>query len=126
MKVAIPCNAQRRPIVSTILFHEKAGIVEDKAGHRLAFNGSVNETAQGWSGNWESFHVFTDWDEASDRRRVDIEEASFQKLWNDKAQRCIVVDIPDRDEPLKRRLHPKVNDYVNRLMDRLDIGTVPA
>src|SRR5439155_22426165 len=38
----------------------------------------------------------------------------------------IVIDIPDRDEPLKRRLHPKINDYVNRLMDRLDIGTVPA
>src|SRR3989440_763911 len=38
----------------------------------------------------------------------------------------IAIDIPDRDEPLKRRLHPKVNDYVNRLMDRLDIGTVPA
>jgi NitT/TauT family transport system ATP-binding protein len=38
----------------------------------------------------------------------------------------IAIDIPDRDEPLKRRLHPKINDYVNRLMDRLDIGTVPA
>lgn len=95
MKVAIPCNAQRVPIAASVLFHEKAGVVEDKAGHRLAFNGSVNETAQGWSGNWESFHVFTDWAEASDRRRVDVEEASFQKLWNDKAQRCLVIDIPD-------------------------------
>src|SRR5882724_13090850 len=38
----------------------------------------------------------------------------------------IAIDIPDRDEPLQRRLHPKVNDYVNRLMERLDIGTVPA
>jgi NitT/TauT family transport system ATP-binding protein len=38
----------------------------------------------------------------------------------------IVIDIPDRDEPLKRRLHPKVNDTINRLMERLDIGTVPA
>ena len=79
MKVAIPCDAQRRPIAATVLFHEKAGVVEDKAGHRLAFNGSVNETAQGWSGNWESFHVFTDWVEASDRRRVDVEEASFSE-----------------------------------------------
>ena len=35
MKVAIPCNAQRRPIAATVLFHEKAGVVEDKAGHRL-------------------------------------------------------------------------------------------
>ena len=36
----------------------------------------------------------------------------------------IVIDIPDRDDPLKRRTHPKVTGYVNRLMDRLDIGTV--
>ena len=33
----------------------------------------------------------------------------------------IKIDIPDRDDPLKRRTHPKVHEYVNRLMDRLDI-----
>jgi len=37
----------------------------------------------------------------------------------------IAIDIPDRDDPLKRRLHPNVAGYVNRLMDRLDIA-VPA
>jgi len=54
MRVAVPCDARRQPVAATVIFHEKAGIVEDKAGHRLAFNGSVNETAQGWSANWES------------------------------------------------------------------------
>jgi NitT/TauT family transport system ATP-binding protein len=34
----------------------------------------------------------------------------------------IVVDIPDRDDPFARRQNPKVHDYVNRLMDRLDIA----
>jgi NitT/TauT family transport system ATP-binding protein len=34
----------------------------------------------------------------------------------------IVVDMPDRDNPLARRRNPKVNDYVARLMDRLDIA----
>jgi NitT/TauT family transport system ATP-binding protein len=34
----------------------------------------------------------------------------------------IAIDIPGRDEPLVRRQHPRINDYVNRLMDRLDIG----
>jgi NitT/TauT family transport system ATP-binding protein len=38
----------------------------------------------------------------------------------------IVIDIPDRDDPLKRRTHPKVHEYVNRLMDRLEIARVPA
>jgi NitT/TauT family transport system ATP-binding protein len=34
----------------------------------------------------------------------------------------IVVDMPDRDNPIARRRNPKVNDYVARLMDRLDIA----
>lgn len=94
MKVAVPCDGRRRPVATTVLFHEKAGIVEDKAGNRLAFNGSINETPQGWSGNWESFHAFPDWLGDSDRRRVDAEEQSFRRLWNDEAQRCLVIDIP--------------------------------
>jgi NitT/TauT family transport system ATP-binding protein len=38
----------------------------------------------------------------------------------------IAIDIPDRDDPLKRRTHPNVSGYVNRLMDRLDIGVPEA
>jgi NitT/TauT family transport system ATP-binding protein len=34
----------------------------------------------------------------------------------------IVIDLPRRDDPIARRHEPKVNDYVARLMDRLDIG----
>lgn len=34
----------------------------------------------------------------------------------------IRVDLPDRDDPIARRHDAKVNDYVSRLMDRLDIG----
>ncbi len=34
----------------------------------------------------------------------------------------IQVDLPGRDDPIARRRDAKVNDYVSRLMDRLDIG----
>src|SRR5438309_9306183 len=34
----------------------------------------------------------------------------------------IKIGIPDRDDPLKRRTHPEITGYVNRLMDRLDIA----
>jgi len=33
----------------------------------------------------------------------------------------IAIDMPHRDNPIARRRDPKVNDYVARLMDRLDI-----
>ena len=34
----------------------------------------------------------------------------------------MTIDLPQRDDPLARRQQAKVNDYVARLMDRLDIG----
>ncbi len=34
----------------------------------------------------------------------------------------IVIDMPLRADPIARRADPKVNDYVTRLMDRLDIA----
>jgi NitT/TauT family transport system ATP-binding protein len=33
----------------------------------------------------------------------------------------IRVELPRRDDPIARRQEPKVNEYVGRLMDRLDI-----
>ncbi len=38
----------------------------------------------------------------------------------------IVIDLPKRDDPIARRSDPKVNQYVARLMERLDIGHSPA
>ena len=38
----------------------------------------------------------------------------------------IAIELPQRDDPIARRHAPKVNDYVNRLMDRLGIGTHEA
>ena len=91
VKLAVPCDLDRRPIRDDSIFHEKTGIVEDKTGDRLAFNGSINETEYGWTRNWESFNAFTSW---SDGPRVDAEEASFAKLWANQARRAITLDVP--------------------------------
>jgi NitT/TauT family transport system ATP-binding protein len=34
----------------------------------------------------------------------------------------IAIDMPQRDDPIARRADPRTNDYVARLMDRLDIA----
>jgi superfamily II DNA or RNA helicase len=91
VKVAVPCDANRQPLPGVGLFHEKAGILEDRAGNRLAFNGSINETAYGWTHNWESFHVYTSWGDAA---HVHAEEATFQRLWANQARRALVLDVP--------------------------------
>ncbi|MBG0794733.1 DEAD/DEAH box helicase family protein [Methylocystis sp. H62] len=91
LKVAIPCDLNRRPVRNGAIFHEKTGIIEDKTGDRIAFTGSINETAAGWMTNWESFNCFTSW---NDGPRVEQEEGSFAKLWADKATRAMVFDVP--------------------------------
>ena len=93
VKVAVPCDIERRPIPEDGIFHEKAGIVTDRAGDRLAWNGSLNETAAGWRHNWESINVYTSW--GPEPKRVDDEEANFGRIWADKAKRVIVLDTPE-------------------------------
>jgi len=92
VKVAIPCDKQKRPLKTDALFHEKAGIIEDRQGERLAFNGSINETVQGWKHNWDSFHVFTTWGGSSSH--VEAEEKTFKLLWADKSKGNLVIDVP--------------------------------
>ena len=114
VKLAIPCSIkERKPVASYGIFHEKAGIIEDKLGNRLAFNGSVNETAQGWSGNWESFHVFTDWNNS--KNHVDEEERSFAKLWNNQATRCLVIDVQTAIKAELLKFLPSNDHYPVRL-----------
>ena len=93
VKVAVPCDANSRPIPAEGIFHEKAGIIEDRGGDRIAWNGSLNETAAGWRYNWESINVYTSW--GPEPGRVADEEANFARIWADRAHRVIVLDVPD-------------------------------
>ena len=91
VKVAIPCDENRKPVANSAIFHEKTGIIEDQAGNRIAWTGSLNETAAGWERNWESISVFRSWMEPE---RVDAEEASFARLWSKPVDHLLVMDVP--------------------------------
>ena len=93
VKVAIPCDEHQRPIHADGIFHEKAGIIQDAAGNRLVFVGSINETEAGWKRNWEKFHVFTSW--GGDAARVEEEAAEFERIWQGHAPRLLTLDVPN-------------------------------
>lgn len=124
MKVAVPCDERREPVAGTAIFHPKAGVIEDKTGARLAFAGSVNETAQGWLHNWESFHVFCDWNGGAEH--VDAEEHSFARLWADKAKRVRVIDVPAAVREDLLRFLPEEGQEPERLRRARDGRTAPA
>lgn len=122
IKVAVPCDEGRRPISAEGIFHEKAGILEDKAGNRLAFNGSINETEAGWRRNWESFNVFTSW--GAEPARVEMEEANFARIWANQAKRVITLDVPSAIKDDLLRFLP-TDDRPARLRER-DMPEKPA
>ena len=95
VKVAVPCDENRRPIPANGIFHEKSGVIEDRVGDRIAWTGSLNETAAGWRQNWESISVFKSWGEGSEPERVLREQANFDRLWTDQSPHVVVLDAPE-------------------------------
>ena len=123
IKVAVPCDENRNPVSSQAIFDEKAGVIEDKTGNRLAFAGSVNETAYGWLHNWESFHVFCDWDGGT--KHIDAEERTFAQLWADKSKRAKVLDVPAAVREDLLRFLPNDDEEPERLQCARDAGGAP-
>jgi superfamily II DNA or RNA helicase len=121
VQVAVPCDEQRRPISAQGIFHEKAGIVEDKTGDRLAFNGSLNETEAGWTQNWESLNIFRSW--LGDKPRVDAEETNFAKLWAGESKHVITMPVADAVRDDLMRFLP-TNDLPARLK-KLEVAPPP-
>ena len=52
------------------LYHEKIGILTDEDGNSVAFSGSLNESEQAISLNFESIDAFTSWSDSS--RKLNI------------------------------------------------------
>ena len=63
------------------MYHEKMGIMSDREGNAVAFSGSMNESENAFSSNYESFDVFCSW--TNDRERVFQKQMAFQAIWGD-------------------------------------------
>ena len=118
VKVAVPCDAAGRPVADQAIFHEKSGIIEDKTGERIAWTGSLNETAAGWRTNWETINVFRGWSEAE---RVDEEERNFARIWSAKdgngTRRLLVLDVPTAVRKDLMRFLPEGEERPKRLVE---------
>jgi SNF2 family DNA or RNA helicase len=122
VKVAIPCDSSRAPTSAEGIFHEKAGIIQDAEGNRLAFIGSINETAAGWTKNWESFAVFPSWTGTAEYAAR--EAADFARIWADQAKHVITLDVPTAAKADLMRFMPET-DVPARLRDKEPPKTAP-
>lgn len=74
------------------ILHAKFGIVTDRDGDALVFNGSGNESASGLTANYEKLELSTSWEDA-DRFQHFREE--FDALWEDRDAAVTTLPLPD-------------------------------
>lgn len=63
------------------LYHEKMGLISDEWGNEVLFNGSLNDTNQALTQNYESIDVFRNWHSSDDKERVAERKLEFENLW---------------------------------------------
>lgn len=82
------------------MYHEKMGIMNDIEGNAVAFSGSMNESENAFSANYESIDVFCSW--TNEKERVFQKQMAFQAIWNDYEPGVETIDFP---EAVKDRIY---------------------
>ena len=75
------------------MYHEKMGIMSDREGNAVAFSGSMNESENAFSSNYESFDTFCSW--TNDRERVFQKQMAFQAIWDDYEPGIETIAFPE-------------------------------
>lgn len=72
-------------------FNEKMGLIYDADGNIITFSGSMNESANGFTKNYDSIDVFKSWTDDIDR--IKNKQKRFNSLWNNEEVGVIVSDF---------------------------------
>ena len=83
------------------MFHEKLGLMYDSEGNVIAFSGSMNESANAFTTNYEAIDVFASWTQDADR--VFIKQAAFDAMWEDYEPSIRVFNFPDVNEEILKK-----------------------
>lgn len=97
------------------MFHEKVGLMYDAEDNIVAFAGSMNESSNAFSVNYESIDVYTSW--TQDEERVLNKQAAFNAMWNDYEPSIHVISFPNVDAEIIERY--RVTDSVESAVDRI-------
>ena len=105
------------------IFHEKYGIIFDEAGDYVSFSGSLNETLDGLTKNFEKIKVFRGWvEEENEYIETDIEE--FNKYWNGEVDECLVLDIPDKTKNLINESYEEFSRERTAFLELSEVETI--
>ena len=76
------------------LYHEKIGVFCDAAGDYVTFNGSPNESWNGWVRNAESFALHRSW--ATEAQHAHDERELFTETWEQRRPSVVIFQLHER------------------------------
>ena len=91
------------------MFHEKLGLMHDAEDNVVAFSGSMNESVNAFTANYEAIDVFPSWTKDEDRALA--KQSAFNAMWNDYEPSIKIVEFPDISEEIIQRY--KVTDEID-------------
>ncbi|QEK11544.1 DEAD/DEAH box helicase [Crassaminicella thermophila] len=77
------------------MYHEKMGIISDALGNKVAFSGSMNESATAMMINYETIDVFCSWKNQFENEKVNAKESTFTSIWTDCEPNIRIIDFPN-------------------------------
>lgn len=95
--------------IKTGMYHEKMGIITDTQGNKVAFSGSMNETANALLANYETVDVFKSWND--NEGRVEIKEKAFDSIWDNVEPNVRIVEIDNLTEDIIKTYRTESIDY---------------
>lgn len=93
------------------MYHEKMGIIEDAQGNKVAFSGSMNESATAMSINYETIDVFRSWGDPNEVERVKLKENAFCSIWSNCEPNIEVLEFPSISQALIDKYRRKVPNF---------------
>lgn len=93
------------------MYHEKMGLITDTDGNRVAFSGSMNESATAMLVNYETIDVFRSWGDESEQERVTLKQNAFYSIWNDTEPNIHVLEFPKVTEALIEKYRKKSPNF---------------
>ena len=93
------------------MYHEKLGLVEDSDGNKIAFSGSMNESENAFTKNYETVDVFCSWKSTDEKARVIQKETAFAAIWGNFDEKLKVLHFPSIDKAILEKYKRGTADF---------------
>lgn len=93
------------------MYHEKLGLVEDSDGNKIAFSGSMNESENAFTKNYETVDVFCSWKSTDEKARVIQKETAFAAIWGNFDEKLKVLHFSSIDKAILEKYKRGTADF---------------